>query len=134
MVSPLGKSNNTSRQVKGLPEFSSSPSLFEASFPDNSVAFDNGGLNVDDDRLQTVKLPFCISSIVQKLFVDSFQQNVNDVDKRMSVKQLKILKKCRIVPAGIKRTHPFTGVIIFCILQYVRACDLIIGSVQIVQI
>jgi hypothetical protein len=44
------------------------------------------------------------------------------------------LKKCRIVPAGIKRTHPFTGVIIFCILQYVRACDLIIGSVQIVQI
>ncbi len=72
-------SSKGSLQLKGLSEFSSSSS--EASCPDNLVAFNNGGLNVDDDRLQTVKLPFCISSIVQQSFVDIFKQIVNGVDK-----------------------------------------------------
>jgi hypothetical protein len=36
-----------SLQLRGLPEFSSSSN--EALFRDNSVAFDNGGLHVNDD-------------------------------------------------------------------------------------
>jgi hypothetical protein len=42
-------STKGSLQLKGLHEFSSSSSLFEASSPDKSVAFNNGGLNFDDD-------------------------------------------------------------------------------------
>jgi len=36
--------------------------------------------------------------------------------------------------AGIKRSHPFTGVVIFCILQHIRACDLIINLVSWIEV
>jgi len=50
-------------QLKGLSKFSPPPS--HVSIGQYPVGFVDGALDVEDDRLQTFKLPFCVSSIVQ---------------------------------------------------------------------
>ena len=93
--------------LKDVSEFSSSS--LEVSIMQNSVGFENGSLDIDDDWLQTFKFLFCVSSITF-----CWQFPAIDVGCWLTnVKQLKILN-CQIMQASIKRSNPFSSVLIFC--------------------